>query len=82
MEEKLHSPKNKYSVKVNYLKPLKNVGSVVSFTTNNIEDIDERIKSSWMNGQKEVHVVILENKANYPNFDWEKVADYHLTRRF
>ena len=79
MTTSIKSLKNKYNVSVNYLKPLKGIGSVVSFTTNDIAGIDSFIKESWMNNQKEVHVVIRENKATYPNFDWHEIANYHLT---
>lgn len=74
----IHSPKNKYDVEVNYLKPLKGVGSVVGFTTNNIAGIDDSIRDGWMNNEKEVHVVIRENKSTYPEFNWQIIASYDL----
>lgn len=76
----IHSPKNKYSVEINYLKPLKGIGSVASFTINDITNIDSFIKDGWMNNEKEVHVIIRENKASYPDFDWHVVANYHLAK--
>ena len=75
----MRSPKNKYHVEVYFEKPLKNIGSVVSFTTNDINDINEIIKAYHMHGEKRVNVVIKENKKTYPAFKWEVISSYYLS---
>lgn len=76
----MRSPKNKYHVEVSFDKPLKDIGSVVSFTTNNINDVDEIIKAYHMHGEKRVNVVIKENKKTYPEFKWEVISAYYLSK--
>ena len=74
----MRSPKDKYYIEVHFDKPLKYIGSGVSFTTNDINDIDEVIKAYHMHGEKRVNVVIKENKKTYPEFKWEVISSYFL----
>ena len=74
----LRSPKNRYHVSVNYPQPLEGIGSVVSFGTMDIENIEDYIRKYWMNNQPTVYVVIKENMKQYPSFDWQTVRTFNL----
>lgn len=76
----MRSSKNKYHIEVSFGRPLKNIGSVVSFTTNDINDINKVIKAYHMHGEKRVNVVIKENKKTYPAFKWEVISSYYLSK--
>lgn len=72
------SPKNRYSVEINYDKPLKELGSVVSFTANTIEECREL--AAMQAEHYPSMVVIRENKKTYPEFDWVVVEKYNLNK--
>lgn len=63
----IHSPRNKFRAEIHFSKPLKGIGSVVSITADSIEQLNCYIKT--MN-YKKCHVVIYENKLQYPSFNW------------
>lgn len=71
----MHSPRNKFRAEIHFDKPLKGIGSVVSFTADSIGQLESYIKA--MN-YKKCHVVIQENKLQYPSFNWVVVRSYKI----
>lgn len=74
----MRSPKNKYQGVVNFDKAIKEIGSVVRYTSNDIESL-----KSLCNAQAGMHackVTIMENMATYPSFDWQVVETYNLNK--
>lgn len=62
------SPKDKFIASIHHNKPLKGVGSVESYSANSIDELDIYIKYRDF---KHCRVVIKENKAEYPQFNWD-----------
>lgn len=71
----MNSPKNKFRIEITFNKPLIGIGSVVSYTANSVEQLDAYVKA--MNCKK-CHVVIQENKENYPKFKWVTINSYDI----
>lgn len=74
----LRSPKNKYQGVINFDEPLADLGSVIRFTSNNIEELKRLCES-----QAKTHpcrITILENQAEYPSFDWQEVTHYDFNK--
>ena len=72
------SPKNKFRIEFNYSKPLKDIGSVCSFGRMSIDDLEnDNFYKHYANMAKRNNVKftvkILENKAEFPQFNWVKV---------
>lgn len=76
----LHSPKNRYLVLIGFEKPLKYLGSEVSFGTMNIEGVEDFIRKYFMYNQPQVGVTILENMKKYPEFSWKAIRQYNLAK--
>ena len=74
-----NSPRNRYYVEVYFPKPLKNLGSCVSFGTMTLDDIEDRVRKYYMYNQPVVRVAILENLKTYPEFQWKKVSMFDVT---
>lgn len=74
-----HSPKNRYYVEVYFPKPLKNLGSVVSFGTMTLDNVEDTVRKYYMYNQPVVRVAILENLKTYPEFEWKKVSMFDVT---
>lgn len=85
MEKELtrHSPKNPYRIELNFTPALANSGSVLSFgTAGNRETAialaDKEAAFYRSSGHEgEIHIRIFHNNKTYPEFDWEKIADYY-----
>lgn len=73
MNQSIKSPKNKYYARVCFDKPRMGIGSVVSFTSNDVAELKALLKS-YAPG----HVTIHENKAEYPKFDWCQLEMYNI----
>lgn len=71
----LHSPKARYSVSINFDKPLKGLGSVVSYTSDSIEQLKSDVAHC---GYKKADVTIRENLKKYPEFEWVVVERYRI----
>lgn len=71
----MNSPKNKFRAEITFNKLLKGIGSVTSFTANDITQLQSYIKA--MN-YTDCHVVIKENKSQYPSFNWVTVQSYDI----
>lgn len=72
----LHSPKNRYMVEINFDIALKELGSKVTFTSDSIEAL-KSLASDTAKDHK-CSVVIRENKADYPAFNWQVIERYRL----
>lgn len=71
----MNSPKHKFLAEINFNVPQAGVGSVTSFTANDIAQLQSYIKA--MN-YSNCHVVIKENKSQYPSFNWVLVKSYDI----
>lgn len=71
----IHSPKNKYGASVNFDRPVKGLGSVVSFTSDSIDDLKGIIARC---GYKKADVTIRENRKAYPESEWVVVERYRI----
>lgn len=74
-----NSPRSRYYVEVYFPKPLKNLGSCVSFGTMTLDDVEDRVRKYYMYNQPVVRVAILENLKTYPEFQWKKVSMFDVT---
>ena len=74
-----NSPRNRYYVEVYFPKPLKNLGSCVSFGTMTLDDVEDRVRKYYMYNQPVVRVAILENLKTYPEFQWKKFSMFDVT---
>lgn len=59
-------------MEITFNKPVKGIGSVVSYTANTMQELEKRKALHEKQGIRSVQ--ILENKATYPQFNWVKVA--------
>lgn len=70
------SPKAKFRVEMTYGKSLPEIGSVSSFTCDEIDTDHTQLKyhiSQAKRNKTSLSVVWLENKSTYPSFDWVEV---------
>ena len=74
-----NSPKCKFRAQINYLEPLKGIGSVSSATANTIEDVKHKTQF-YINQAKrsnvKCHVQITESTLTYPDFNWVTIENY------
>lgn len=69
----LRSPKAKFSGDIHFDTPHEGIGSVVLFTSNNIDELKE-----WLKPYAPGHIRIFENKKTYPSFDWVLIESYEI----
>jgi hypothetical protein len=76
------SPKNKYSAEITTSKSLGNLGNKFILTSMSIDDLKIRIKKEFEEQAKKINakitIVILENKKNYPEFNWVELEKYEI----
>jgi hypothetical protein len=80
----MKSPKNKFRASIHYDKPLEGLSSVSSAMAMTLEDVKQRCLFYTDQAKKsKVHcqVEIFENKADYPNFDWQFVERFWTDKR-
>lgn len=74
----LHSPKNPFRVQIDYVKAIKGIGSVESYTGEKVEWLKslaaDRVRITGVHAL----ITITENKKTYPEFDWQVVEKYEL----
>lgn len=68
--ESIHSPKNRYHAEINYPKAIKGIGSVQSFSSNDFAHLEALVKESIIIAKSSAVVKFMENRQNYPSFDW------------
>jgi hypothetical protein len=72
----MRSPKNKFRVEITYGKALSGIGSVSSFTCNELDENHSMVAHHLEQAKKaktSLLIVWKENKAEYPSFDWVEV---------
>lgn len=72
MKNSAQSPKNRFRIQFNYAQPAPEIGSVSSYTTNSIEDIERspQFVDRAKRAKDGAIATVYENKAQYPEFDW------------
>ena len=74
----LRSPKHKFLAQICFDTPLEGVGSTITLTSDNLEELKHL---SVLTAQGcPAHVTIKENKAVYPSFEWSLVDGYNLNK--
>ena len=73
-----HSPRNRYFVQIYFPKPLKNLGSCVSYGTMSLEGIEDNVRKWYMYNQPVVRVFVHENLKTYPEFEWKNVKAFDV----
>lgn len=76
--ESIHSPKNRYRAEIRYEKALKEVGSVQSFTGNNLRSLLDLCGRQVRIASTRASVKVIENVDIYPHFNWQQVGIYHM----
>lgn len=71
------SPKHKFYCEITFNKPKVGIGSVISFSSNKMGEIKLYIAG---NAFSPCHVVIRENKKEYPEFDWEIIEEFDVKK--
>ena len=76
----MRSPKAKFRIEINFAKPLVGIGSVMSYTDDNIDTLRRRAVDAVKMGRCAANIVIMENKATFPSFDWQRIDAYTLDK--
>lgn len=76
--ESLRSPKNKYQGVIYFDAPVEDLGSTIHFTSNDIAHLKNLCSQQAQSYP--CKIVIFENKAVYPSFDWQEVESYVMNR--
>ena len=69
----MHSPKRKFRGEIHFEKPVKGIGSQVSYMADSIEQLKSY---SEIHKNNKFTMYIYENKKTYPEFDWQMVEKY------
>lgn len=73
MANSMRSPKSRFYGEIVMNKTTKELGQVVSFSSDDILDLKK-----WLKDYAPGHVTIRENTAVYPEFNWQKVEEYDI----
>ena len=65
------SPKNRYHATINFDRATKELGSVVTFTSNDIDTLLSLCSQQVAIAKVGATVKIIENVAQFPQFDWK-----------
>ena len=76
--ESIHSPKNRYRAEIRYAKALKEIGSVQSFTGNDLRALLDLCASHVRIANTRASVKVIENVDIYPRFEWHDVGIYYM----
>lgn len=74
----IKSPKNKYSAVITLDKASKEIGSRVTFTSNDIEALKRIVKDQCDCIKCGCTVAISQNMKEYPKFDWVEIEKYRI----
>ena len=74
----MRSPKNKFRGVIYFDEAIKEIGSVISFSSNDIQALKDLCTQQA--GSHPSRIVVLENKALYPSFDWVEVERFDLNK--
>lgn len=73
----IHSPKNQFRGTI-YQAGISGSGDSLTLTWNNLEELKVMLEKE-ANG-KAAHIVIKENKKEYPAFDWQEVENCEVNK--
>lgn len=73
----IHSPKNKFRGTI-YQTSISGSGDCLSLSCNSLEELKSMLEKE-ANG-KAAHIVIKENKKEYPAFDWQEIENYEINK--
>lgn len=71
----IHSPKNKFRGTI-YQTSITGSSDCLSLSCNSLEELKSMLEKE-ANG-KAAHIVICENKKEYPRFDWVEIENYEI----
>ena len=76
MKNSAQSPKNQFRIQFNYAQSIPGIGSVSSYTTNSLEGLEKspQFVDRAKRAKDGAIATIFENKAQYPEFDWQVVG--------
>lgn len=74
----LRSPKLPFVVRIDFVKPLKNLGSVEHFTAETLEKAEKLGISECKRLKSNATITILQNKKVYPEHEWVTVKRFDL----
>jgi len=74
----IKSPKNKYSAVITLDKACKEIGSQVTFTNNDINELKKIVKDQCDCVKCGCTVAISQNMKEYPQFDWVEIEKYRI----
>jgi hypothetical protein len=77
---KLRSPKNKFRYELTYGKAISGIGSVTSFTSNDLSNQLPLIKHHSQQAKRNntfLNVEVFENKEIYPKINWVKIKSFN-----
>lgn len=74
------SPKNTYFAEINFAKPIAGLGSVISTSAMTLDAVKDQAERAYSDANTKVpaHVVVRENKATYPKFEWVVIKEYDI----
>ena len=78
MTNSIHSPKNKFRGVI-YQAGISGSSDCFSLTFNDLNTLRSRLGEA-ANG-KYVHIIISENKKEYPLFDWVEIESYDINKK-
>ncbi len=72
----LRNPKHKFSASITFEKHVEGIGQSVTITADTLRELQALAKEYRKFNS---HVLIKENKAEYPKFNWVEVKEYNLS---
>ena len=72
----LRNPKHKFSASITFEKHVEGIGQSVTITADTLQELQALAKEYRKFNS---HVLIKENKAEYPKFNWVEVKEYNLS---
>lgn len=77
----LRSPKSPFRVEINFLKPVKELGSVVSFTGEDPGFLGALVEKQVRDAKVGAIVKLYKNMATYPEFNWVQLDRHVVNER-
>lgn len=77
MTNSIHSPKNKFRGTI-YQAGISGSGDCLSIVCNDLNSLKSWLEEFAKN--KPAHIVISENKKEYPLFDWVEIENYEINK--
>ena len=74
----MRSPKAKFSASIYFEQAVKEIGSQVTFTADNVDQL--KAYARHQAGEHRADVVIRENKKVFPEFEWVEVDRYTINK--